>query len=240
MTQQTTAEQQEQRRQRPQGWSYQGETGPSRWVLLRPDYAACHQGKEQSPINITAVTSAALAPLEFSYKEDLWKITDNGHTVSVEIPSGSVVEIRGTTYQLTQFHFHARAENLLDGQQHDMELHLVHEDQAGNLAVVGVWLQGGGADHPALAKVWSHIPGTKQQQATITDDALNPGDLLPRDQSYFNWAGSLTTPPCAEGVDWNMLKTPLVVSDAQIATFRSLYSDNYRPVQALNGRTISG
>lgn len=220
-------------------WGYEGAGAPANWGDLKPEFAVCKTGTEQSPINVTGATAGDLAPLAFNYKAGDWKIVDNGHTIQVNLPPGSTVDIRGTTYELLQFHFHAKSENQLEGRYLDMEVHLVHKNAEGKLAVVGVWMEGGGEEHPLIAQVWQKIPQQKGEEVAVAGSPLDPAGLLPADQTYFHWEGSLTTPPCSEGVDWNMMKTPISISAEQLSAFQGLYPNNYRPVQPLNERTLT-
>ena len=219
-------------------WSYEGETRPDMWGDLDPGFATCKTGKSQTPINITGAKPADLAPLRFLYEDVALKIIDNGHTIQVNYPPGSKVSIREKTYELLQFHFHAKSENTVEGKYFDMEMHLVHRDPSGALAVVAVFLEKGGAPHAELEKVWANLPTAKNQETVVENVEINAKHLLPTNRVYYHFAGSLTTPPCTEGVDWNVLKAPIKISDDQLARFRSIYAGNYRPIQPLMGRAV--
>jgi carbonic anhydrase len=221
----------------PVHWSYSGDTGPAYWGSLSPEFAACSAGKEQSPVNIPADALVDAGDLKLSYQPTPLAIVNNGHTIEVEYHPGSTFAIDGTPFTLAQFHLHSDSEHTLADQRFPMELHLVHKAADGRLAVIGVMVKAG-AENPAWAPVLKNMPakeGTPQEIAGVT---VNAADFLPADKSYYRYNGSLTTPPCSEGVNWFVMKNPVELSQAQIDQFRAIYKDNYRPVQALNGRSF--
>jgi carbonic anhydrase len=214
-------------------WSYSGTTGPAHWARICPQFAACGSGSRQTPIDITAALSRPLPSLTFQYGLQKVEVVDKKHTVDVEFGSGgsTALEVAGHTYQLVQFHFHTPSEHKIAGKPAPMELHFVHADEAGELAVVGVMMQEGPAN-PVIAKIWKALDeGTHEIE-------LNPGDLLPSDRSYYGYAGSLTTPPCTEGVRWHVLRGSIALSKEQIQEFQRRYKMNARPLQNRNGRVI--
>ncbi len=217
-------------------WSYGGDTNPTQWGRLGQDFATCEVGRDQSPINIEKVVVSTPSNIAFNYDSVPLVVVNNGHTVQVNYPEGSSVSIDGDDYELLQFHFHTPSEHTVEEQASAMELHLVHRNEAGELAVVGVMLEAG-ASNPVIDTIWAHIPqeeGTNQVENTT----INVADLLPASTAYFDYAGSLTTPPCSEGVRWNILQEPIQVSKKQIDTFETLYQVNARLTQPTNGRII--
>ncbi len=218
-------------------WSYQGGTGPTHWAALKPDYQQCKLGKHQSPIDIRGAKAAALPPIEFSYQPAALKIINNGHTIQVNVPAGSFITVDGKRYELVQFHWHHPAENELNGKRLPMELHLVHQDADGKLAVVGVLLAEGKAN-PVVAELWKYIPKEKDQESAPDGVMVDPSGMLPVNRAYYTWPGSLTTPPCSEDVTWFLFRAPATVSKAEVSSFAAVYSNNSRPVQPLNGRTV--
>lgn len=220
-------------------WSYSGNEGPSRWGQLDVAYRVCETGKTQAPINIEKkdVSAAKLPQLVFNYRPVPLDIVDNGHSIQVNYAPGSALLVGGKRYELVQFHFHHPSEEEIDGKRFEMVVHLVHRDAAGQLAVVAVLLRVG-HENPLLATLWSGLPKPGNHEPQITKAHINAGGLLPSDHSYYAFSGSLTTPPCLEGVRWMVLKTPMEISKAQVATFASRYPDNARPVQRLNGRHV--
>lgn len=221
----------------PPHWSYGGSTNPTQWGHLGDNFAACEIGRDQSPINIDDALVGAPAALEFNYSLVPLAVVNNGHSIQVNYPEGSRVIINGEAYELLQFHFHTPSEHTNSGEAYAMELHLVHRsNSSGELAVVGIMMEQGTA-HPVIDTIWEHIPAIGETNA-VDGIAINAADLLPRGITYFSYEGSLTTPPCSEGVHWNILTDPIQVSEAQIEKFASLYQVNARPIQPTNGRTI--
>ena len=218
-------------------WGYSGDTGPVRWGDLSPVFATCRDGVSQSPIDLTGNTAPKLHDLAFQYVSSPLEIVNNGHTILVNYAPGSVLISDGKQYALQQFHFHRLSEHTVDGQPADMELHLVHRDAAGNLAVVGVFLTAG-RHNEALQQVWANMPAEKSEKRLVEGVSVNASDLLPADQSYYSYTGSLTTPPCSEGVRWFVLNRPVEVSPEQLARFAALFPDIARPAQPLNDRTV--
>lgn len=177
-----------------------------------------------------------LAEIRFGYKSSPLKIVNNGHTIQVNIAAGSSATIDGDAYQLLQFHFHTPSEHNARGGSFPMEVHLVHKNAAGQLAVVGVFMKEG-EHNDFIQNIWNSMPA---HEGTVdVDTAINAETLLPREHEFFRYAGSLTTPPCSEGVKWSVMNHPIEISAAQIAQFRGVFALNARPVQPLNGRPIS-
>jgi len=218
-------------------WGYSGEAGPAHWGELDPSFVACAEGQEQSPVDIPASAPVNTTGLAFHYQPSGLTILNNGHTIQVNYDKGSAITLEGTTYDLVQFHFHAPSEHTLAGQSAPMELHLVHRSTNQTLAVVGVLIQRGGAN-PAYDAVLNHLPAQEQAAMPVAGVTVDAASLLPADRSYYRYNGSLTTPPCSEGVKWQVLRTPVTLSDAQIAAFTKLYPNDARPVQPLNARTF--
>ncbi len=216
-------------------WGYTGEHGPGNWGGMEPGFSACKLGKMQSPIDIRHPAKSALPALDFEYVQSGAEIVNNGHTVQVNLVDGGMLNLDGVPYKLVQFHFHTPSEEKVDGKAYPMEAHLVHESADGKLAVVAVLLKEGKAN-PAFDTVFHSMPKAEGPGHAIQD--LNAADLLPSDRGYFRYVGSLTTPPCSEGVRWQVMKQPVEVSKEQVSAFRKLYHMNARPVQALNGRKV--
>lgn len=217
-------------------WSYKGSTGPLAWSKLDRAWEACSSGKRQSPIDLRDQTRVGLDDLVFTYRPESWELTDNGHTIQANASSASSLVLDGRTYTLVQLHFHAPAEHLFHGHQAAMELHLVHRDDQGNLAVVGVLIEEGRSNH-AFDPILGSLP-EKPGDVVHTPGTLDPATLLPADRTADRYEGSLTTPPCTEGVLWNVLTTPIELSKAQIASFASRYPNSNRPVQKAEGRAL--
>ena len=220
----------------PVAWSYEGAGGPAHWAGLKPEYAACGKGERQSPIDIRDGLKLQLEPLRFAYQASGFRVIDNGRTVRVNIAGGNRLDVMGRRYELKYFEFHRPAEVRIEGKAFDMSAHLVHEDAEGRVAVVAVPLERGAA-HPGVQAVWNNLPLEKHAELAAPSP-LDPATLLPQDGRYATFMGSMTTPPCQEGVLWMVMKTPVAVSDYQLAVFSRLYPMNARPVQPAHGRLI--
>ena len=217
-------------------WAYEGAGGPNAWARLRPEFAQCSKGLRQSPIDIQGGIRVQLEAIAFDYKAAPFRVVDNGHTVQVNVAPGSFIEVMGRRYELQQFHFHRPSEERVDGKQFDMVVHLVHKDLEGRLAVVAVLLERGSAQ-PVVQSVWNNLPLEKGDEVAVSA-VLDPAALLPVERNYYTYMGSLTTPPCSEGVLWMVMKSPMPVSAEQIGIFARLYPMNARPIQAASGRLI--
>lgn len=217
-------------------WSYEGAGGPEGWGRMKPEFAKCSTGSRQSPIDIREGIKVSLDAVAFDYKPSAFRVLDNGHTVQVNVGPGNSIEVLGRRYDLLQFHFHRPSEERIDGKQFDMVVHLVHKDLEGRLAVVAVLLERGSA-LPVVQSVWNNLPLEKGEEVAAKLP-LDLGALLPAERSYFTYMGSLTTPPCSEGVLWMVMKNPVQVSAEQIGIFSRLYPMNARPVQSASGRLI--
>lgn len=218
-------------------WGYTGHAGAAHWAELDEGYKTCKLGKLQSPIDIaTAKAEAApLEPIGFAYAAGAAELVNNGHTIQVNLPAGGAATIAGVEYQLVQFHFHTPSEEKIDGKAYPLVAHLVHKNAEGKLAVVAVLFKLG-KENAALKPVFGGLPA--KQGASRALEAINAADLLPAERGYYAFMGSLTTPPCSEEVRWQVLKTPVELSAAQLGAFKRLYRMNARPVQPLNGRVV--
>ncbi len=218
-------------------WGYEGEGGPEHWGDLKPEFALCKEGVNQSPVDIRGAVKGELPPITVSYGATPLKVTNNGHAVQVNYEKGSFAVIGGKRYELLQFHFHSPSENRVDGRAYPLEAHLVHKGDDGGLAVIGVFLVEG-ERNGFIEAIWGNIPAEAGKTQIVDGVSVNVEAMLPAVRTYYRFPGSLTTPPCSEGVDWNVMATPIELSKEQISRFRSFYEMNARPVQPLNGRTI--
>ncbi|MBN8486455.1 MAG: carbonic anhydrase family protein [Burkholderiales bacterium] len=217
-------------------WEYEGVNGPQAWGALKPEFATCSTGQRQSPIDIRDGIPLELQPIEFAYIPTGFSVIDNGHTVQVNLPQGNAISVQGRRFELLQFHFHRPSEERINGRQFDMVVHLVHKDLDGRLAVVAVMLDRGSA-HPLIQTVWNALP-LEKNVAEPAPNTLDLNHLLPKDRRYYTYMGSLTTPPCSEGVLWMVMKEPVQLSPQQIGIFARLYPMNARPIQKTAGRMI--
>jgi carbonic anhydrase len=220
----------------PQNWAYEGVEGPDHWAMLSPAYRTCEKGSHQSPINIQAAHSASgPGTLALAYRPARVRLMHTGHTVQATYQAGSVLAVDGTNYLLRQFHFHSPSEHHIEGQSFDMEIHLVHQSEEGRIAIVAVLLEVGLENH-TLERLWADLP---EQVGRVSKEVeLNAIELLPTQTHYYLYEGSLTVPPCTEGVRWIVLKEPQSVSLAQLTRFRTFLGEDARPVQALNHREV--
>ncbi len=220
----------------PAHWAYNGAGGPQAWSSLKPEFAACAAGQRQSPIDIRGGLSVDLDPVRFEYQTSRFAVVDNGHTVQVNLPQGNAIEVGGKRYELLQFHFHRPSEERIDGRQFEMSLHLVHKNDQGQLAVVGLLFDKGQAN-AVMQQVWNNLPLEKNDEMQA-GSTMELADLLPNDRRYFTYMGSLTTPPCSEGVKWIVMRQPVTLTKEQIDIFARMYPMNARPIQAASGRRI--
>lgn len=218
-------------------WTYRGSHGdPAHWAELSSDFEACGRGRQQSPIDIRTTVKAQLPALQFHYASAEPTLVNNGHTVQINLPKGSTLKLGDEVYELVQFHFHTPSEEAVAGKHAAMVVHFVHRNARNELAVVGVLLQPG-KTHSGFAPVFEHLP-RPGESIHVEGLSLDLATLLPGKLGYYAYDGSLTTPPCSEGVHWMVLKEPVKLGDQQIKAFRRMFSANARPIQPLNGREV--
>jgi carbonic anhydrase len=217
-------------------WTYEGELGPANWSRINTDWAKCGGGNRQSPIDIRDGMKVDLEQIGFDYHPSAFNVTDTGHTVQVQVSGGNYLNVGNRMFELQQFHFHRPSEERINGRGYEMVVHLVHRDGEGKLAVLALLLERG-KPQPAIQTVWNNLPLEKGDTSAPTI-VLDPNDLLPQKREYYTYMGSLTTPPCTEGVLWLVMKEPVQASPSQMALFSRLYPFNARPIQAASGRMI--
>lgn len=223
----------------PVPWSYSGEGGPAAWARLRPEYELCGAGQRQSPIHIEdqAALQGPNEALGFDYRPTGGSVLHDGRTLRVEVTGDNLLQVRGASYRLVHFDFHHPGEAVVNHQRFAMSVHLVHRDAQGRTAVVAVLLQPGEASS-FIDKVWTYIPLDVGDSVRMPPGWLDLAALLPQDQRYYQYFGSMSTPPCEEGVLWMVLKQPVTLSPDQLRLFAQMFPNNARPVQALNGRIV--
>jgi carbonic anhydrase len=217
-------------------WSYSRDTAPAKWGDLDPAYRTCSTGTRQSPVDLGAARPGEAKRLTFAYRATQMEVFDNGRSIEAENENagGGSIYLGGRWYRLVQFHFHAPSEHTIAGRRFPMELHLVHRSRDGRLAVVGVLIRLG-KPNEELAGVLGHVPARGEE----TEVELDPNGLLPANRSTYRYDGSLTTPPCTEDVSWIVMREPIELSRDQILAFTHRYFGVNRPVQPLNGRTVT-
>ena len=220
-------------------WAYEGENGPQAWGKLKPEFNLCAIGKRQSPIAIKEdfTLQGPAEPIQFHYTPSTGTVVNNGHTIQVNLEGDNSITVRNSTYKLLQFHFHTPSEEVVNNKRSAMVAHLVHKNDEGQLAVVAVLLDRG-EPNPLLNAVWTYMPLDTNDQVRMPAGAINMNEILPADQRYYQYFGSLTTPPCTEGVLWMVIKQPLRISPEQFKIFNQQFPFNARPVQPVNGRPV--
>jgi len=228
-------------------WHYEGEEGPANWGKLSPKFATCGAGRAQSPIDIVNPASGAdpgvtmqFAPaaLRIAHHTHVADGINNGHTIQVNYEGGDTLTIGADKFELVQYHFHNRSEHTVKGAHFPMEMHLVHKSAAGKLAVIGVFIESG-AHNVAFDPIWGNLPKAKGEETHYPSVQVDVDALLPKNRTSYRYDGSLTTPPCTEGVKWIVMTTPIQLSAGQISEFTALIHDNNRTPQPLNGRAIA-
>lgn len=242
-------------------WAYSGSEGPSRWGSLAREYSTCSAGRNQSPININGTTADKLFRLAFNYQSVPMSILNNGHTIQVNyntidnseenkieiggksylmasaVQHNSSISISGEVYKLLQIHFHSPSEHRVNGGSYPLEAHFVHINAQNQLAVIGVIFKMG-SSNSFLNKLWNQMPTHAGPATTYNNILINGNELLPANKSYYHYRGSLTTPPCSEGVRWFVMQNYANVSQSQVHKFNSIVGNNNRPIQPRNQRFL--
>lgn len=222
-------------------WAYSGELGPSHWGDLSPEFARCKTGKNQSPINISNdIIEVDLPPVNFKYNMlTPENIINTGHSIQVNMWSGGEITVDNKVFELKQFHFHTPSENTIGGRHAPLEAHFVHVSKAGEIAVVAMLFEPGEADR-TLATLVKSMPMEAGEKNKLDATSLKNMDSEFETPNYFRFNGSLTTPPCTEGVRWIVMKKPMTISNKQLEAFqKALKRPNARPIQALNARIVA-
>ncbi len=219
-------------------WGYVGAGAAHRWADLAPEYKTCKEGTEQSPINIAQFKQGDLAPLNPSYTPVPLVVMNTGHSVKVKIESGNSFSIEDKVFNLSHFKFRTPGEHYVDGAPYPMEAQFFHKTQGGEDAVVAVMFKVG-AHNPVIEGIWQNVPQAGASKDVAGVD-INVGDLMPASKSYYSYKGSLTEPPCSEGVQWYILQEPVELSAEQLTAFQAVFPVNARPIQDLGQRFVVG
>ncbi len=222
----------------PVEWAYDGDRGPLMWGKLHPSYAACEKGRFQSPIDLRDGVGVDLPAIHFDFKPSKIKLVDTGKTIEVHYLEGGSISVMGNYHRLTHIEFRHPAEERINGKAFGMSMQMHFRDMQGRLAAVSVLLVPSGQENEFIQQLWNHIPLVRLEPVSPPDVTLDLNEVLPADRAYYTYMGSLTTPPCTEGVTWYVLKSPVGVSAEQIAIFSRLYPNNTRPIQASSSRLI--
>jgi carbonic anhydrase len=227
-------------------WTYEEAEGPAKWSTLSGEWKVCGAGRSQSPIDIDKTAKSDLPAFKAEFKPATLKIIhhehmadaiNNGHSIQVNYTEGDTLKIGDQQFQLLQYHFHSPSEHTVAGKHFPIEMHLVHKASDGQLAVIGVFVEEG-RHNAAFDPIWSNLPKTKSTEYHLENVKVDVSSLLPTKTTSYRYDGSLTTPPCSEGVKWIVMTTPIQLSTQQINTFRAIMKGNNRPIQALNGRSV--
>lgn len=222
------------------GWGYQGPRGPAFWGAIEPTNAACSQGLKQSPVNIAQFLKGDLPDIGFAYNDIPLAVVNTGHSAQVNVPPGSKATIDGKAFELISLDFHTPSEHYMDGSPYPMEAHLFHRGPKGEIAAIAVMIKLGAAN-ATVDKIWSHIPASAGREGVGENGAvISAYDLLPASPGYYSYEGSLTAPPCTEGVNWLVMQQPIEISQEQLVAFQSAFPHNARPLQKLNERVVKG
>lgn len=218
-------------------WTYAGHAGPDHWGELKPEFSTCRLGKMQSPIDLAQANTSGQIPVSANYVPAPLTILNNGHTVQINFPAGSTMTSAGHEFYLVQVHFHTPSEEAINGKHFPMVAHFVHKDANGALGVLGVLFEEGAANSE-LAKIISAAPKREHEATKVAGVTLHPADLIPSTLNVYRFQGSLTTPPCTEGVNWHVAQTTVTASADQLRAMATILGNNARPLQALNGRLV--
>jgi carbonic anhydrase len=217
-------------------WSYNGETSPAYWGEITPKFHTCGEGLNQSPIDLKGFIDGNLSTIPFDYNSTSTEIVNNGHSIQVNVAEGSTIKVDGIIFELKQFHFHTPSENNINGKSFPLEAHFVHSSKEGELAVVALMFNEG-KKNKVLEQYWLKMPMKAGEKSELIVKTIET--LLPKNRDYYRFNGSLTTPPCTEGVRWIVLKDATTLSKAQIKKFAKVMEHpNNRPIQAINARVI--
>ncbi|MGB5722789.1 MAG: carbonic anhydrase family protein, partial [Parasphingorhabdus sp.] len=211
--------------------------GPEVWGQLHDDYALCEKGDMQTPIDLAGANAVGNVALTIDYKAGPLTVSNKGLTVQADFAAGSFMTSGGTQFNLIQIHFHTPSEHAIAGKRYPLTGHFVHATDGGKLGVLGVMFEEGAANSE-LAKILAAVPDKKSAPATVEGQMIDPGAMLPADRAIYRYMGSLTTPPCSEGVNWHVLRAPMTASKDQIERFEALMGDNARPLRAINNRLV--
>ena len=216
-------------------WGYEKHNGPDTWGNIE-GFEACEIGMKQSPIDILEKgTQSVKNELKIHYLGELQEILNNGHTLQINTKNENYVYFKNVKYTLHQFHFHTPSENHINSKEYPLEAHFVHKNDKNQLLVIAVMFKEN-VENPELVNMIKHLP--KEKNHSVAYGGIEIKKLLQSSHGYFEFDGSLTTPPCSEGVTWVVLKTPLTASKEQIKAFNDIMGNNNRSFQPLNGRVI--
>jgi carbonic anhydrase len=220
-------------------WSYLGNTGPEHWGELSKEYVLCSKGKEQSPIDLKVSTPQSGLALKFAYQAAPLDSVNNGHTLEQYFPDGQQsMTVNDHVYKLVRLHFHVPSEHTVDGKHTAMEMHIVHQDDQGNAAVLGLLIEPG-QSAASMTNLFANLPespGVHEEKVAVK---IDPNDFVPSNHTVWHYKGSLTTPPCSENVQWYVMQTPITISPEHLDSYaKNIIAFDARPVQNLWNRSV--
>ncbi len=220
-------------------WNYYGKTGPLGWGKLDPAFKACSDGREQSPLDIRKThLNKSLKPIEVHYLTGSETLENNGRTIVVHVNPGSYIVADGVRYDLVQYEFRHPSEEAVKGKLTDMSVQFLHKSAEGKLAIVAVrMVMNQDAPNAILATLFADLP-RKAGETRKIKELVNPAGFFPGNRSYWTYTGSLTTPPCTEGVRWFVMQQPITLSQTQLMKYTWMFHVNTRPFQDAHGREI--
>lgn len=227
-------------------WGYEAGNGPSRWGELNRDWVLCSEGHHQSPVDLTGARQEKFDEMKLQFppsnltivhQAHVFDIIDNGHTIQINYDKGATFEIGNESYELRQYHFHSPSEHTVNGRHYPMEMHLVHSSKDKKLAVIGVFIEEG-RNNEVFETIWSNLPKKTGQEVHLENVQVDIDDMMPKNKATYRYYGSLTTPPCSEGVHWFVYVEPIQMSSDQIKAFQKIFHRNNRPTQPLNDRSL--
>lgn len=222
----------------PTPWAYEGKLGAANWGKLDEDYAVCADGKRQSPIDIRGAIRADLPALRIAYQPVPLAIVDDGHGIQVNATGGGMITVEGEEFELQSLRFHRPGEEMVNGKRAAMSVLFEHRAKSGRIAMLSVPLQEGKQEHKLIRTLWTALPLEQGRANAPAGIRIDPGYLIPSKREFFTYSGSLTTPPCTEGVLWLVMKHPMHLTKEQVDDFARIYKNNSRPIQPTNGRVI--
>ena len=223
---------------KPAEWGYQANIAPRFWHQLDADYMTCATGKVQSPINLSSrqsVGATGMPDLNVVYRPVPLRLMQDLQGLRGDYPLGSFIQLNNQRFEFTHYRFRTASEHHLDGFAYPMEIQFYHRDGEGQHLVMSVIVQEG-EDNPFLATILEHLPKEQDTLNLVEDLRFNPVSFLPEDKGFYRYLGSLTTPPCTEGVIWIVFKQPIEASVRQLIRMHQIMGGNVRPIQPLNGR----
>lgn len=221
-----------------QSWGYIGSGAPHKWGELGAGFEVCKSGTEQSPVNIDRFMQEGVPALNMAYSAVPLVVANTGYTVQVNVAPGTGFRANDTNFNLLNFQFRTPSEHYVDGAPYPMEAQFFHKAADGAVSIVSVMFKVG-AHNPLIEGIWQNVPQVGSSK-DVSGVEINPSDLMPEDKSFFIYQGSLTAPPCTEGVTWYVMQEPIELSAQQLKAFQAVFPINARPIQDLGERTIKG